>query len=98
MFRGICTKEVSDLIKGINVNKTTIEILLKCIKLANSSISEALTVIFNNSLMQGIVPDALKISKVTPVDKGGHRFTSDNYRPISTISMFTQIFEKLVYK
>ena len=48
--------------------------------------------------MQGIVPDALKISKVTSVDKGGHRFTSDNYRHISTLSMFTQIFEKLVYK
>jgi len=44
-----------------------------CIKLACNYISEALTLIFNESLCQGIVPDhdSLKVSKVTPVDKGG---------------------------
>ena len=37
---------------------------------------------------------------MTPIDKDGNRLimTSDNYRPISTFSMFIQIFEKLVYK
>ena len=75
MFRAICPQEVSDLIKGLNVNKSTIGIPTKCIKLADNHISEAqseaLASIFNNSFSQGIVPDVLKISKVTPVDKGG---------------------------
>ena len=46
MFRGICTFEVSDLIENLKINKATIGVLIKCIKLANRSISEALTCIF----------------------------------------------------
>ena len=48
--------------------------------------------------MQGIVPDVLKVSKVTPVDKGGEVTDPSNFRPISTLSALMQIFEKLVYK
>ena len=38
----------------------------------------------------------VKISKVTPVDKGGNDLDPSNYRPISTLSALTQIFEKLI--
>ena len=86
MFRGIC--EVSDLIKNLKINKATIGVPIKCIKLANLSISEALTCIFNLSLLQGVVPDILKISKVTLIDKGGETFDPTNYRPIFTLSSF----------
>ena len=51
-----------------------------------------LTSIFNQSLQQGAVPDILKISKVTPIDKGGEITDPANDRPISTLSTFTQIF------
>jgi len=44
------------------------------------------------------MPNLLKISKITPVDKGGETTDPMNLRPISTLSAFTQIFEKLVYK
>ena len=47
---------------------------------------------------QGIVPDILKLSKITPVDKGGDITDPTNFRPISTFSVFTQIFEKVVYR
>ena len=53
---------------------------------------------YNQSLEQGIVPDKLKLSKITPVDKGGDITDTTNYRPNSTRSVFTQIFEKLVYR
>ena len=45
--------------------------------------SEALICVFNQSLTQRIVPDILKISKVTPVEKGGDVFEHTIYRPIS---------------
>ena len=48
---------------------TSIGIAQKCIKLACPFMSEALTAIYNQSLQQGTVPDILKISKVTPIDK-----------------------------
>jgi hypothetical protein len=74
---------------GLKLNKSRIGIPQKCIKLACEYISETL---------QGIVPDILKISKVTPVDKGGEITDPANFRPISTLSTITQIFEKLIYK
>ena len=96
-FRSILVHEVYDLIMGINLTKSTIGIPKKCIKLASSHISECLTSIFNQSLQQGVVPDILKISKVTPIDKGGEMTDPANYRPMSTLSTFTQIFEKCIY-
>ena len=44
------------------------------------------------------MPNLLNISKITPVDKGGETTDPTNFRPISTLSAFTQISEKLVYK
>ena len=95
-FRG--THEVQDLLRGLNSNKATIDLPTRCVKLACDNISEALTCVFNQSLTQGIVPDILKILKVTPVNKGGNDIEPNNHRPISTLSSFSQIFDKLVYK
>lgn len=98
MFRGIQAHEVQDLVMGLKLNKSSIGIPTKCIKVACGHISEALAEVFNQSISQGIVPETLKISKVTPVHKGGATFDPANYRPISTLSCFTQIFEKLICK
>ena len=98
MFRGICTQEVYDAIRNINLKKSTIGIPQLCIKFACNHVSEALTLIFNEFLSQGIVPDSLKVSKVTPVDKGGKPADPSNFRPISTLSALTQVFEELVCK
>ena len=98
MFRSVSAHEVHDLIQGLNKNKSIIGIPIKCIKLASDYISEALALVFNSSFTQGIMPDILKMSKVTPVDKGGERFDPTNYKPISTLSSISQIFEKFVCK
>ena len=98
MFRGIYNHEVQDALIGLKLNKSFIGTPPKCIKLACNFISEPLTRLLNLSLSQGIMPNLLKISKITPVDKGGETTDPTNFRPISTLSAFTQIFEKLVYK
>ena len=66
--------------------------------MACPNISAPLASVFNLSLLQGVVPDILKTPKVTRVDKGGETCDPTNYRPISILSQFSQIFEKLVYK
>ena len=43
------------------------------------------------------MPDVLKVSRVTPIDKGGDEADPSNYRPIFTFYSFMQIFEKQVY-
>lgn len=82
--------EEHDLIKSLKNQKPS--------QLACDYICEAITDLYNQSIAQGIVPDILKISKVTPIDKGGDTMDPTNYLHISTLSVFTQIFEKLVYK
>ena len=86
------------LISNLTTNKSCIGDPAKYLKLAGDHIYEAMTEVYNLSIEQGIMPDILKISKVTPVDKGGNITDPTNFRPISVLSIFTQIFEKLVCK
>ena len=98
-FRGaILVNEVNDLLSGLNLGVSSIGVPRHCITLASTHIRECLTTTFNDSLLQGILPNALKISKVTPVDKGGEITDPFNFRPISTLTTFTQVLEKLFYK
>ena len=46
MFRGIGIEEVSDLIKDLNINKATIGVPTRCIKIAANNISEALATVY----------------------------------------------------
>jgi hypothetical protein len=55
-----------------------------------------LTHIFNLSFSQGVVPSQLKIAKVVPIFKSGDPLLIDNYRPISLLSNFSKILEKIV--
>ena len=98
MFRSIPAYEVYDQIVNLNSSKSTIGTPVKCVKLACNYIYQALVEVYNQSLEQGIVPDILKLSKVTPIDKGGDISDAANFRPISTLSVFAQILEKVVYK
>ncbi|EDO34038.1 predicted protein [Nematostella vectensis] len=97
-FRAILVHEVYDLLYGLDLKVSSIGVPRRCIKLASSHISDSLTTILNQSLQQGVVPDILKISKITPVDKGGEITDPFNFRPISTLSTFTQVLEKLDYQ
>ena len=98
MFHGIYPTEVYDEIMSLKMDKSTLDIPRKCIKHAANHVYEALSMVFNQSLLQGIFPENFKISNVTPINKGGEEMDPFNYRPISTLSALTQIFEKLVCK
>ena len=60
-------------------------------------ISPALSHIFNLSVIHGVYPSKLKISKITPIYKSDDETDPSNYRPISLLSNFNRIFEKLLY-
>lgn len=93
MFRGICPTEVYDEVMSLKVDKSALDIPRKCIKHAVDHIYEALSMVSNQSLLQGIFQENFKDSKVTLEDKGGEEMDAFNYRPISTLSALTQIFE-----
>ena len=61
-----------------------------------SCVSVPLTHVFNQSLLNGYVPEQLKIAKVVPIFKAGNPNDMDNYRPISLLSTFSKILEKIM--
>jgi hypothetical protein len=55
------------------------------------------TLLYNESIAKGSVPEVLKISKVIPIYKSGITTESNNYKPISILSPFSKVFEHLIY-
>jgi len=53
--------------------------------------------ICNLSFTTGIVPSELKVAKVIPASKKCDKSKPDNYRPISLLSVFDKLLEKLMY-
>lgn len=54
--------------------------------------------IINCSFENGVFPDFLKIAKIIPLHKKGERDNINNYRSIANLSVFSKIFEKLMYE
>ena len=54
--------------------------------------------LINLSLETGYIPGELKISKIIPIFKDGDCHSFTNYRPISLISSFAKLLEKIVSK
>ena len=52
----------------------------------------------NISFTTGVFPDVLKVSKIIPLHKGGSTLEVNNFRPISLLSIFDKIIEKLMHK
>ena len=50
------------------------------------------------SLTTGEYPELLKVVKVIPIHKGDSTQDVNNYRPISLLSIFDKIIEKIVHK
>ena len=56
-----------------------------------------LTHIINRSFIEGIFPKELKLARVVPIYKSGDSTSITNYKPISILTCFSKIFEKIIY-
>jgi len=65
----------------------------QCVQL----IKETLAHIYNLSLNSGVFPDIWKTAKVKPLYKKRDNCDMKNYRPISVISVFAKLLERLMY-
>lgn len=52
--------------------------------------------IFNLSLRTGYVPDSYKCARIVPIFKSGNQAEFTNYRPISLLSSFSKLLEKII--
>ena len=96
----VSTNEIEDEIDRLNCSKAVgpYSIPIYILKLIRGQISKPLQSIFNESLLTGIVPDYFKLACVIPIFKKGSQINLNNYRPISLLSLFNRILEKLLLK
>jgi hypothetical protein len=69
----------------------------KVVKDAATEIAKPLVILASRSLQCGQFLSAEKIARITPVYKSDEKTLLDNYRPISTLPVFSKVLEKLVY-
>ena len=81
----------------INKNAGYDDISFNVVKKFFGVLHKPLLHIFNLFLQTGIFPDKLQIAKVTPLFKGDKNYELGNYRPISVLSYFSKILEKIMY-
>lgn len=91
--------EIENEISKLKNGKATgpFSIPVKILKMLKFVISRPLEILFNASFCLGEVPDGFKIAKVIPVFKTGSQNCLNNYRPISLLSIFNKLLEKLMY-
>ena len=78
-------------------------VILRCLEKSGlttviNGISGNCFLIFNLTFEMGIIPDKLKIALVTPIFKANENNKFENYRPISVLTCFSKLLERLMYK
>ena len=91
--------EVEKIIDGLDMKKATEpnsipNIILKSFKLF---FSVWLSRLINLCFEVSVFPDILKTAKITPLHKKDSKLDVINYTPISLLSVFSKIYEKVIY-
>ena len=74
------------------------EITPKLIKWAANLLAPILLIIFNKCIDLGYYPASMKVGEVSPIFKEGKKNGETNYRTVTVLTHFNQIFEHLLSK
>ncbi len=99
LMRSADTEEILRIIASLVNSKGTgpYSIPTDILKLLGPILCYPLKEIINISFATGIYPDKLKLAEIIAIFKKGDPRLLPNYRPISLLSIFNKIFEKLVH-
>ena len=90
-------EKIVNLIRRQN-NKSTdlMNIPVFIYKILAPIISPTVSMLFNDSLSEGIFPECFKTAKIIQIFKSGDSNSTVNYRPVSMFPFLSKIFEKLM--
>jgi len=93
-------QEVNKIINSIKCKDSAgyDEISSRILKKSAPYIIPPLIFICNKILSTGIFPERLKFAEVKPLLKKGDPTNCSNYRPISILTSFSKVIEKIIYK
>ena len=99
----VCEGQIIDIVEKMEDKKSKdmFGISNNLVKFVITSIASPLSHIFSKSISEGTVPTQFKEAKVIPIFKlksanSEERQNISNYRPISLLSIFSKILEKIV--
>lgn len=97
-FKKVTTGELSSTIQSLNNTSATgyDNIPTSMIKANSEFLNYTIKELINTSLITGIVPKDLKISKIIPIYKSGNKKDTSNYRPISILPNLDKILSKII--
>ena len=99
-FPPVMQHEVENMLKSLNTAKASGSdgVPPYFLKHCSASLAPTLTLIINESLATGIVPDIFKMASVCPLFKNGDPYNARNYRPISFLPIISKLLEKVVHR
>ena len=91
-------KGVAKLLDGLNVHKASCldGLNARVLKECSNEISPILTLIYNESLARGDVPDEWRQANVSPVYKKDEKYDAANYRPVSLSCICCKTLEHIL--
>ncbi|CAI6369861.1 unnamed protein product [Macrosiphum euphorbiae] len=66
------------------------------VKMFDDEALKPLVNIINDIIYNGLIPNSFKLSIITPIHKKGSKTNVENYRPISLLTTFSKIFERVI--
>ena len=97
-LKPVQSKEILDIIMSMKNGSPGVDgIPAAVLKHVAYDIMNPLVHVCQLSLSEGYFPSELKIAKVIPLYKANDPSMFNNYRPISLLSVFSKILEKLMY-
>ena len=96
-FNQILPETVYQNVKKLDQSKSTRgDIPIKIIKETIDFIGIPLTDCLNTSISEGNFPTEMKFADIIPIFKKLQRFNKKNYRPISLLSSYSKVFERIL--
>ena len=87
--------EISKIIMNLKITRTSLDVLpIKLLKKFCNIFVIPITAMIENSILQGVFPDELKIARITPIHKEDSFTEPSNFRPISSLSYLSKVYEK----